>query len=216
MRTLARITAITLIALSIVALTQAISNTYYIEGTNILEGWAMAEKLKAPPDWSWEQAHRFLWLANRLNPLDPDVLNDLGRLHELKVTEEIAHEPDSVMHLNRAAEYYRRSLERRPAFPYIWINLALLKIKQEQLDQEFALALKRAEALGPWEWNVQVGIAGGGMAVFDQLPAELQSLVKTTIDRGLQSETRAIIAIAETYGLIAPSPPDEEPPLPSK
>ena len=149
-----------------------------------------------------EEAPRFLWLAHRLDPWNPEILRNLGRMYELKVTEALAQEPSGVVNLNRALYYYRQSIAQRPAWPFGWKHIPMLKLKQDQLDKEFALAMERATTLGPWQWLVQVDIVDAGLAFWDDLPEEQQEIVRATIKRGLQIDSEIFAGIAEEMGLI--------------
>ena len=63
--------------------------------------------------------------------------------------------------------------------------------------------MQRARTLGPWQPSVQASIAGGGLIVWDQLPATLQTRVEQTIARGLLNDSRLMIAVARRFDLIA-------------
>ena len=59
--------------------------------------------------------------------------------------------PEASTDLDTALGFYRQALALRPAWPQAWADVALLKITQEHIDAEFALALQRALTLGPWQ-----------------------------------------------------------------
>lgn len=209
MRRLALIPATLLIGLAALAAVLAIARGYASEGSNIITRWTTARELKVPPAWSWEEAHRYLWLAHRLDPLNPDTLNELGRLYELRVSEQTAASPQGIAALAQARDYYHHSLALRPAWPFAWVNLTQLKLKQQAPDREFAWAMTQAARLGPWEWAVQVGIATAGLHAWDELPEHLRRVVETTIAHGIERESHAVIMIARDRGLMRP--PFDEP-----
>ena len=165
--------------------------------------WYTSQGEKEPQDWTWEQAQRYLWLANRLAPFDPQILSDLGQLYELRHGE--APGPEASADLEHALGYYRQSLALRPAWPDAWADVALLKVTQQNIDAEFAFALQRALALGPWETRVQASIAGGGLAVWDKLPATLQTDVEHSVARGLSNHSRLMLAVAKRFDLLRAS-----------
>jgi hypothetical protein len=215
-RRLALIPAAGLVVLAGFAFTLAVSDRYYQDGAAILDAWTEMgdedtdgekdlDTSEALPDWIAKQAQELLTNAQRLDPWDPDILNDLGRVHELRVSEETAHEPDSIASLNYALDYYRSSLRKRPAWPYVWSNIIAAKFKLEQLDKEFALAMERVAILAPWDWDVQLLIADGGLAYWDKLPANLQAIVTATIRRGLLTQPSEFTAFAEQMGLVEQS-----------
>jgi hypothetical protein len=195
--------AVLLLALSAVAAAFGLADIYRSEAASLIGEWGWSDDEEGTPAWAWEQTQRYLWLANRLAPLDAQILNDLGELYELRGSE--APEPDtnSRADLERALGLYRQSLALRPAWPYDWVDVALLKVTREDLDAEFAHALQRALDLGPWQTSVQASIAGGGLSVWDQLPAKLQTRIEHTVARGLLNDSRFMLAVAERYDLLA-------------
>jgi hypothetical protein len=77
-----------------------------------------------------------------------------------------------------------------------------LKISQERIDAEFGYAIQRALVLGPWQTSVQASIAGGGLAVWNKLPATLQIRVAHTVARGLAHDSRLMHVVARRFGLL--------------
>ncbi len=152
--------------------------------------------------WILEQASRALWVAHRLDPWNPEIFRNLGLLYELKIFENTGYERLEAANLNRALNYYRQSIAQRPAWPFVWKHIATLKVKQDQLDKEFALALERATTLGPWEWLVQVEIVDAGLAFWDKLPEAQREIVTATIKRGLKTDFEIFAETAEDMGLI--------------
>ena len=187
-----------LLALSLAAAAFGLADVYRNEADTLIEEWDWPED-EGPPAWTWEQLQRYLWLANRLAPFDAQILSDLGQLYGLRNGETPGQ--DSSADLEHALGYYRRALALRPAWPYAWSDVALLKIRQQRLDAEFALALQRALALGPWQALVQASIAGGGLTVWDQLPAKLQTNIEHSIARGLSNHSPLMLAVAKRFDL---------------
>jgi hypothetical protein len=197
---LAILSAVFLVALSAAAAV-GMANIYRSEADSLAGEWFWTEDGEGPPAWAWEQVHRYLWLANRLAPFDPQILDDLGQLYEFRAGEARAN--DSNADLDRALEYYWQSLALRPFWPYAWANIVGHKISQERIDAEFGYAIQRALVLGPWQTSVQASIAGGGLAVWDKLPATLQMGVEHTVARGLAHDSRLMHAVARRFGLLA-------------
>ena len=195
--------ALLLIAFSVAAAAFGIAGIYRHEAVSIIERWDWPDEEPGPPAWAWEQVHRYLWLANRLAPLDAQILTDLGELYELRADEAPAPGEGSRADRERALGLYRQSLALRPAWPYAWTDVALLKLSMKNVDAEFGLALQRALELGPWQSIVQASIASGGLAVWDKLPAQLQTGVEQAVARGLSNGSRYMPGVARYYGLIA-------------
>jgi polysaccharide biosynthesis protein VpsP len=189
-----------LFALSLAAAAFGLADVYRNEVDTLIEEWDWPED-EGPPPWTWEQLQRYLWLANRLSPFDAQILSDLGQLYELRNGETPGQE--SSADLDVALGYYRQALALRPAWPYAWSDVALLKIRQQHLDTEFALAMERALTLGPWQAVVQASIAGGGLSVWDQLPASLQTGIEHSVARGLSNHSPLMLAVAKRFDLFA-------------
>lgn len=193
---------ILLLALAVVATAFGMADIYRREAVMLIDAVWTADR-EGATDWRWEQAQRYLWLANRLAPFDAQVLGDLGQLYELRGRQ--ASGPEARAALDRALDDYRQALALRPAWPDAWANVALLKVTREDIDAEFALAVQRALDLGPWQLRVQASIAGAGLAVWDQLPATLQTRIEDTVSHGLANGSRLMRAVAGRYELfVAP------------
>ena len=127
---LAILPALLLIALSVAAAAFGAASIYRSEAVTVIEKWYWPEDEPGPPAWAWEQVHRYLWLANRLSPFDAQIKSDLGQLYESRVVDaqvkgdqgqldELRSGQDSLPEastdLNIALEFYRQSLNLRPA-----------------------------------------------------------------------------------------------------
>ena len=73
-----------LLALSVAAAALGMADIYRREAAMLIGEWYTSQGEKEAQDWTWEQAQRYLWLANRLAPFDPQILSDLGQLYELR------------------------------------------------------------------------------------------------------------------------------------
>ena len=67
---LAILPALLLLALSVAAAAFGAASIYRGEAVTVIEKWDWPEDEPVPSAWAWEQVHRYLWLANRLVPLD--------------------------------------------------------------------------------------------------------------------------------------------------
>ena len=190
--------AFLLLVLSVVAAAFAMADIYRGEAVTLMGEWDGFADEEGPATWAWEEVHRYLWLANRLAPFDAQIQSDLGQLYERRVREVPA--PD-ITDLDRALDYYRQGLALRPAWPYAWADVAALKITQQRIDAEFALAMQSALTLGPWQSSVQASIASGGLIVWDKLPASLQTSVEHAIARGLLNNSRLMMFVAKRFNL---------------
>ena len=193
-----------LLALSVVAAAFGVAAVYRDEAVNIVQQSDWEDDEAPPPAGAWEKVQSYLWLANRLAPLDAQILAELGELYELRADAAPAAENGSRADLEHALGLYRQALTLRPAWPYAWADVASLKLSQQHIDAEFGLALQRALELGPWQSIVQASMAGGGLAAWDKLPAQLQTEVEQAVARGLSSGMNFMPGVARYFGLIAP------------
>ena len=192
--------ALLLLSLSIVAAAFGMANIYQKEAATLRVDWDDSEDVEGAPPWAWEQAQRYLWLASRLAPFDPQILGDQGRLYDSRASATQAS--DASTEYERALGFYRQALALRPAWPYAWVDIAGLKIAQQRLDAEYLHAVQQALTLGPWQTKVQASIAFGGLMVWDMLPATLQTGVEKTIARGLLNDSRLMMTVAKHYDLV--------------
>ena len=196
-RRLALAASLVLLVVAGISSALAIAEFYAEEVEIIFDDWSFGEEV--PSDWSWEEAQRFLWLANRLDPLNPRIYSSLGGLYEVRARNLGALDREATAALERALKYYRRAAELRPAWPYAWTAIAVVKLRHKQLDAEFALALERATSLGPWEPGVQIQIATHGLSAWDELPDNQREIVRLTVERGVQRDLKPIVALAQQH-----------------
>jgi len=64
---------------------------------------------------------------------------------------------------HEASVHYKKSISLRPTWPFVWVNLALVKYRPGETDDEFYHALHKADELGPWEPGVQRMIVDVGL-----------------------------------------------------
>ena len=138
--------------------------------------------------------------AMRWFPRHPDYLELAGNLQELQ-----ADLPGMVgkAHsetLDSAADYYRQALAVRPLWPHGWANLLAVKSKLVEVDDEFALAMKRSVETGPWTPRVQIQVADSGLRHWEQLDKPGRELVQVAIDHALVVQPRAIFSVIRSYG----------------
>jgi hypothetical protein len=106
-------------------------------------------------------------------------------------------------YLKEAAVYFRESLERRPISSYTWANLAAVDYRIGATDEEFRTALAHAAELGPNEPEVQRTLADLGLAVWAEVDSPMRSTIEGAVERGMKSQPRQILQIAERRGRLA-------------
>jgi len=85
----------------------------------------------------------------------------------------------------------------RPASPFAWANVALVKFRLGALDAEFGAAVENAARLGPWEPGVQRTLADIGFAGWGELPVPARSAITGAIERGLITQPKEIVRLAK-------------------
>jgi len=207
-RSVALVSAFALLLLSAAAGSLGLAEIYRRDAMLIIDAWDPTGAGGAP-DPAWRRVERFLLLAGRLAELyearsvaPADPATTAGPI----VT---AGSPVDARYRSALA-HYRRAVALRPAAATGWTDIALLKVSRQDIDAEFAQAFRHALALGRWESVVQASLAGGGLSVWRQLPADLQLAVEDAVLRGIARNSRLMrlvvrrFALAETGDTAAP------------
>ncbi len=161
---------------------------------------ALERSATQPPvrdDERWASARAQLERAASLDADNPDLREALGRWHD---AESLRLHSDAE--LREALTDFRRALALRPSSAYTWANVALLKLRLAEFDDEFGDAAARAARLGPWEPEVQLILANVAFGAFDKLRAQERPAVLRTVANGLQRQGEAIFDLAWRAGRI--------------
>ncbi|MEH6825761.1 MAG: hypothetical protein V7629_17845 [Motiliproteus sp.] len=178
-----------------------LSDLYAFQVSSYTQKWAAADDPSdaAITNKEWLEVSgaidRLLWLV----PEHPDYLQAAGIAYGLYANKgTVATERVDAL-LALSADFYRQSLSSRPAWPYAWGNLVLLKAGQGQLDAEFYHALERAATLGPWEPEVQMALTEAGLAHWSALNAVAKGIVVATVSRGISRDLNTFQRLATSY-----------------
>jgi len=191
--------AVALLALlAFVALKHGWADIAAFQGRALTRSWDRDPKPFSKDEWMVAQSR--LENSLSLNPGDPGVSEDLGRLHELRTR--ALQGTDTAAELAVAIDYLRRSLRTRPTSPYTWANLAFVKSRLGSLDDEFYNSIQNAALLGPWEPEVQLLLADIGFRYWSRMPKEAQNIVHGAIHRGLKRQDAKLFELASRYGRI--------------
>ncbi|MDA0225754.1 MAG: hypothetical protein O2975_06525 [Proteobacteria bacterium] len=130
---------------------------------------------------------------------NPEALGQMGTLGLAKMRE--SRVPAQALAAAQAARRdYRRALERRPTSPFLWANLALAKLYLDEIDDEMADALRRANLLGPWEPAVQQATVFVGLAAWHKLDADVHDVLAGAIERAGHRNAAAMYGTVNSYG----------------
>ena len=141
-------------------------------------------------------------LAQRFEPGNPDIPEQLGGLYALKVR---AAGASGVIGNQgaKALEQFSSAVVMRPSSPYAWANLARIKYDQGQVDDIFYRALDNAMRLGPWERDVQFAVVDLGFALWDKAPTALRPRILSVVQNGLTRDAAQMLVIAQRHGRLA-------------
>jgi hypothetical protein len=176
------------------AAVRGLADLAYFPTRGMLDAWS--RKSVAPTPAQWVAARDALAEAQRLEPDNPLFVEEIGRLYEKRVA---AADPAQVVvrsYLERALAEFRRAARMRPASPFAWTNVALVKFRLNALDAEFRAAIENAARLGPWEPGVQRSLADIGFAGWRELSPPVRTVIAGAIERALITQPTAIERLA--------------------
>jgi hypothetical protein len=172
-----------------------------LHARNVREYFKKWEKARAVvPLAEWRAALEAAENAQRLNPKDPDALENLARLYDWATYRKPPTQPVVLAYKEQALVYFRSAALERPVSGYTWANLAQTKGALGQIDREYVRALGSAALLGPWEPEVQLSLADSGLAAWPKLSEDTRQIVRDTIGRGLRRYAKDVLRIAKDRG----------------
>ncbi len=138
--------------------------------------------------------------ASRLEPDNPMFVEQAAHLHELSALRLERDDPRLREGLLEALAGLRRAALMRPGSPYVWANIAELKLRLDDMDFEFYGALERAARLGPWEPRVQLTLVNVGLAAWGWLATAAKPWVIGALDRAMRREEPEVRRLAASHG----------------
>ncbi len=147
----------------------------------------------------WHAVHVNLRQALDLVPNDPVTLTELGRLHRIQLESETLDRSGIERHGNLAVDYYEQAAMFRPAWPWVWSSLALIRFElYQETSDDYHQALIRATRFGAWEGAVQRLVTELGLDTWASLTAAAKKAVLGTIDRALKRQPDGLFSIVES------------------
>ena len=162
------------------------------------ESWE--SKRRQPSVEEWTLARSRLREARVLEPGQPGYLEDIGRLYELRARPLKASDALAQGYLRQALDYQTQAVRLRPGSPYTWSNIALLKARLPEPDQEFESAMRNAALLGPWEPEVQIALADAGFRHWDVLAPQTRVALRANAVRALRRQDAKLFELARRSG----------------
>ena len=185
-------------ALAAAALPRGLADLRAFEARMLFQTWEAARR--PPSTGEWTLARSRLQEARDLDPGQPNYLEDIARLDELRVPPAKAGEAPAQEILRQALGLQRQAARLRPGSPYTWANIALLKARLAEPDREFDAALRNAALLGPWEPEVQIALADAGFRHWNTLTPETQSALRANTARALHWQSAKMFELARRTG----------------
>ncbi len=187
-----------LAALCALALPRGLADLRAFEARVLLKSWET--RRRQPSAEEWAIARERLREAHELDPGQPNYLEDIARLHEIRALPRKAGDALAQGDLRQALDYQRQAVRMRPGSPYTWANIALLKARLPEPDREFETALRNAALLGPWEPEVQIALADAGFRHWDALAPETRSALRANALRTLLRQDAKLFDLARRRG----------------
>jgi len=119
--------------------------------------------------------------ARNLDPGNPNLLEDMGRFHAARVERGQAYDTEVRVTRQQALAWFRQALELRPTSGYAWVNVALMKFRLGEVDQEFSKSLQQTLHRSPWEPRVQLIAIELGLASWQALSDSTRQTLRAAI-----------------------------------
>jgi hypothetical protein len=156
-----------------------------------------------PSERAWLVAYNAANKAINLYPgEDASLYNNLGRVLEWKQFSLPTASEEAKKSREAALQAYRLATELRPTLPHFWADLALIKTRLNQTDDELVNALENAMENGPWRVTVLLRITQVGLLNWWQLSDEGRSVTLKAITRGLSLDHRSANQIWSSITLL--------------
>jgi hypothetical protein len=155
---------------------------------------------EAPTAAEWRRAQEQLQRARELDPHNPVHTEALARWYERYTLRLPRSSLIAPAYLEQSAAHLRSALAARPGSPYTWANLALVKQRLAQFDDEFQAAYVNAWRLGPWEVEVQFGLAQIAFRTPDQLGPDAREAARGAITNASRRYSKELFQFARRHG----------------
>ncbi len=149
---------------------------HYYKANNLLTQWRESEKINRQGDYilAKETAEKAVELSNN-NPLYLDVLADI---YQWGLYQKLESDPVNVTKM--AMQLYKLSIQNRPSWPVTWANMAVLKWRNGEFDEDFKFYLSQADKFGKSQPEVHLLFTELGLAAY-QARHPLYTQYKQTI-----------------------------------
>lgn len=119
--------------------------------------------------------------ALRLDPRNPNLLEDLGRFHAARVEWGAAQDPYVRETRMQSLASYSQAVAYRPTSGSAYAGVAVMKLALGEIDREFASAVEQAHRRGPSDPQLQLLVIELGLASWQALSNDNHQMFKDAI-----------------------------------
>ena len=148
-----------------------------------LKQWQQSEGASVPPLQQWQQQQQAMQQALDAMPRNAAFINTMGLLYEFRALNMELSLDGRTRYAGQATALFRQVTVDSPAWLYGWLNLARIKLRTGQVDDEFSQAYLRAAQLGPWERDSMATLFEMGLATHQLLSAQQERQVQAYLVR---------------------------------
>lgn len=141
-----------LLYLAYIAGSRSLADIYARPVMTRLSHWEQGKVQLGEADWA--SAQEKLARALKLDPTNPELLLWMGLAIEGPYRSWFSDPEEGEVARQQAAAYYRQSIQLQPTWPYAWADLATVKYRAGEVDEELFEAMQTAIQLGPYETGV--------------------------------------------------------------
>ena len=193
-----------LLYLTYIAGSWCLADVYARPSIAILKKWR-SEKITLDDD-DWDKLRADLFTALKHDSDNPDIHEYLALAIEGRFANVVPKNIQAMPSRREAYVHYKKSISIRPSWPYAWVNLALVKYRLGETDDEFYHALHKADELGAWEPGEQRVIIDIGLNNWNSQSRDEKKFVLNVIDKSLKHSMRShsmnVLDLSKRYGLL--------------
>lgn len=160
---------------------QGLANLQVIHVENQLKYWYKLGKVASPA--SMDSALSAIERARALHPDNPYQLTLHARLLEWRA---FSGGSSATEDYQTALSLHQQAAALRPLWPDSWAEMAQLKIRLFEFDQDLDNYLERAASLGPYTPAVHIAIVQAGLPRLPALHDERREMLKIHMTRGIK------------------------------
>lgn len=191
-----------LLYLTYIAGSWGLADIYARPSITVLEKWRSGDITL--DDDEWDELRADLSYALEHDPDNPNIHEYLALAIEGRFAEFAPESKEAMPSRREAYAHYKKAISLRPTGPFAWVNLALVKYRLGETDDEFYHALHKADELGPWEPGVQRIIVDIGLHYWNSLSRNEKKFVLNIIEKSLRHTAHQhsidVLDLSKRYG----------------